>query len=50
MYLAINKQNNQDAHSFTWTCDDKLIINDNEVNPKDWEIVEVGILDSNSSY
>ena len=44
MYLAINKQDNQDVHSFTWTYDDKLIINGNEVNPNDWKIVEVGFL------
>jgi len=44
MYLAINKQDNQDVHSFTWTYDDKLIINDNEVNPNDWKIVEVAYI------
>ena len=46
MYLEINKKDNQDVHSFTWTYDNKLIINDDEVNPNDWKIVEVGILDS----
>ncbi len=44
MYLAINKEDNKDVHSFTWTSDDKLIINGIEVNPNDWDIVEVVIL------
>jgi len=41
MYIAINKHNTNDYHSFTWTEDDKLIINEHEVNPNDWDIVEV---------
>jgi len=44
MYLAINKQDNQDVHSFTWTNDDKLIINNIEVNPEGWEVVEMDII------
>ena len=44
MYLAINKQDNQDVHSFTWTNDDKLIINNIEVNPEGWNIVEMDII------
>jgi hypothetical protein len=46
MYLAINKQDNQNVHSFTWTCDDKLIINNVEVNPDSWDIVEMIIIDN----
>ena len=44
MYLAINKQDNNEAHSFTWTENDKLIINNQIVNTNNWEIVEVEIL------
>ena len=41
MYIAINKKDPTDFHSFTWSETDKLIINGNEVDPKDWDIVEV---------
>lgn len=41
MYIAINKKNPQEYHDFTWTKDDKLIINGQEVNANDWEIIEV---------
>jgi hypothetical protein len=42
----MNKQNSNDYHSFTWTQDNKLIINGKSVNPNDWEIVEVEIITS----
>ena len=45
MYLAINKNDPNDYHSFYWTEDDRLIIrliiNGNEVDPNEWEIVWV---------
>lgn len=41
MYLAINKKDPNDYHSFSWTEDDRLIINGNEVDPNEWEIVWV---------
>jgi len=41
MYIAINKSNPNEHHSFTWTADDKLIINGHEANPNDWDIVEI---------
>lgn len=41
MYLAINKNNPNEVHSFHWTPDNKLIICDSEVNPNDWEILEM---------
>ena len=40
MYLAVNKQNPNEVHSFTWTECDELIINNQVVNPTDWDIVE----------
>ncbi len=43
MYIAINKSNPNERHSFTWTADDKLIINGHEVSPNDWDIVETTI-------
>lgn len=44
MYIAINKKNPLDFHSFTWTADSKLIINGKEEDEKNWEIVEVSIV------
>lgn len=41
MYLAVNKKNRQEVHSFTWTKDDELVINGGIVDTGDWEIVEV---------
>ncbi len=41
MYIAINKTNPNDFHSFHWTQDDKLIINDHQVDPDGWDIIEV---------
>jgi len=41
MYLAINKQNLNEYHSFTWAQDDRLIINGVGVNIDEWEIVWV---------
>ena len=42
MYIAVNKNNSNEYHSFTWTQDDKLTINGQEVNPQDWDIIAVG--------
>ena len=41
MYLAINKNNPNECHSFTWTQDDRLIINNIEVNIDEWDIIWV---------
>ena len=41
MYLAINKMDVWDYHSFEWNAANKLVINGEEVNPNDWEIIEV---------
>ena len=43
MYIAINKSNPNEYHSFTWTQDDKLIINGQEVDVNDWDIVGVDV-------
>jgi hypothetical protein len=40
MYLAINKHDTNEVHSFTWTEDDKLIVCEQIANPNDWDIVE----------
>lgn len=39
MYISINKSTLL-QHEFTWTEDDKLIINNQEVNSDDYEIIE----------
>jgi hypothetical protein len=41
MYLAINKHNMLEAHSFEWTQDDELIICGKSVNVNDWDIIWV---------
>jgi hypothetical protein len=41
MYIAINKTNHLEFHNFTWTEDNKLIVNGKQVNPEDWDIVEI---------
>ena len=41
MYLAVNKHNTQEIHSFHWTPENKLIICGLAVNPNDWEIIEM---------
>lgn len=41
MYIAVNKKNPQEAHSFTWTKDDELVINKFIVAKEDWDIIEV---------
>ena len=46
MYIAFNKNNPNDYHSFHWTQDDQLIINGESVNPNNWEIVEVEVITS----
>ncbi len=44
MYIAINKTNPEEYHNFTWTEDDKLIVNGQEVDPNDWEVIEVMVV------
>lgn len=41
MFIAINKNNPHEYHSFSWTQDDRLIINNAEVNVRDWDIIYV---------
>jgi hypothetical protein len=41
MYLAINKHNSNEYHSFVWNEYGELIINWVKVNPNDWIIIEV---------
>ena len=41
MYLAINKHNRNEYHSFVWDEENNLIINWVKVNPNDWDIIEV---------
>lgn len=41
MYLAINKHNYLEVHSFEWTQNDELIIFGKSVNVNDWEIIWV---------
>ncbi len=41
MYVAVNKKNPQEVHSFEWTKDDELVINKFIVPKEDWDIVEV---------
>jgi hypothetical protein len=41
MYLAINKNNSLDFHSFEWTMNDELMINGKVENINEWEIIEV---------
>ena len=41
MYLAVNKSNTNEFHSFEWTQDDALVICGAYVNADDWEIVYV---------
>jgi hypothetical protein len=47
MYIAINKANHLEFHNFEWTQDNRLIINEEYVNPDDWDIVEVIINSDN---
>lgn len=41
MYIAVNKKNPQEAHSFEWSKEDDLIINGKIADKCDWEIIEV---------
>ena len=41
MYLAINKHNPLEFHSFEWTQNDELVICGKSVNVSDWEIIYV---------
>jgi hypothetical protein len=41
MWLAINKKNPEEFHSFTWTQDGRLIINGIEVNEEEWDRIWV---------
>ncbi len=41
MYVAVNKNNPQEVHSFKWTGGGILFINDKVVDKDDWNIIEV---------
>jgi len=41
MYVAVNRANTLEVHSFHWTEDSKLIICGQEADPKEWDIVEI---------
>lgn len=41
MYVAVNKKNPQEVHSFKWTGGGILFINDKVVDKEDWNIIEV---------
>jgi hypothetical protein len=41
MYIAVNKKDPQEVHSFEWTKDDELVINKFIVAKEDWDIIEV---------
>jgi len=41
MYIAINKANRLEFHSFEWSEDLKLIVNGKQVSIEDWDIIEV---------
>lgn len=47
MYLAINKNNPFEVHSFEWTESNELIICNQTENPNDWEIVEFDEVNQN---
>ena len=49
MYLAINKHNKNEYHSFVWDEDGSLIINWVKVNPADWDIIEVAEVNAEPS-
>ena len=41
MYLAVNKLNTNEFHSFEWAQDDRLMICGASVDANDWEIIYV---------
>lgn len=41
MYIAINKANRLEFHSFEWNENNELIVNGKQVSIEDWEIIEV---------
>lgn len=40
VYLAVNKNDKSEIHSFTWDENDNLVINNVIVNIHDWYIVQ----------
>ena len=50
MYLTINKNNLSEYYNFEWTFDNKLIINNTQADPNEWEIVETDIVERSSGY
>jgi hypothetical protein len=41
MYIAINKSNHLEFHSFEWNENNELIVNGKQVSIEDWDIIEV---------
>jgi hypothetical protein len=41
MYIAINKANHLEFHSFEWNKNNELVVNGKQVSPEDWDIIEV---------
>jgi hypothetical protein len=46
IFLAVNKKDQNEVHSFTWLPDDQLVINGRIVDKKHWEISEFSIINS----
>lgn len=41
MYIAVNKKDRNEVHSFTWGAHEELFINNQLVDKDDWDIIEV---------
>lgn len=50
MFVAVNKKNRQEVHSYTWTPNDELVINGAIVDEGDWDIVEVEAVNKKWEY
>lgn len=43
-YVAVNKANPTEVHSFEWTTDNRLIICGQEADPSEWDIIQVSAI------
>lgn len=50
MYIAVNKKNRNEVHSYEWTPNDELVINGVIVDENDWDIVEVEAVNKKWEY
>lgn len=41
MYVAVNKKDRNEVHSFTWGVHEELFINNQLVDKDDWNIIEI---------